>query len=229
MNPVTRRIYGIDLGKRSDFTAFVSLSFTWPEPFNPFRPPATRPTYDIRAVKRWPLGTEYLDICAWLVRLFQKGYDATKPAPILVCDETGVGIAAVEMIRKALQEAGCIGGLVAVTITAGNAVTMPQPGVFRVAKKQLASVLVSLFAQDRLRLANVPERETLLREAQAFVVKVSTSANESFEAWRDTDHDDTILALALACWAAEWMDWPDAPTPPVTHKLAEEWKRATTF
>ena len=30
-----------------------------------------------------------------------------------------------------------------------------------------------------------------------------TAANETFQAWRAGDHDDLVLAVALACWWAE--------------------------
>ena len=83
------------------------------------------------------------------------------------------------------------------------------------AKKQLASVLVTLFAGHRLNIAEVPERAVLIKEAQAFSVKLSPEGNETFESWREAEHDDLVLALALACWAAEWIDWrKEVPWPP---------------
>jgi hypothetical protein len=33
--------------------------------------------------------------------------------------------------------------------------------------------------------------------------KISDSGNEQFESWRERDHDDLVLAVALAVWAAE--------------------------
>jgi hypothetical protein len=47
-------------------------------------------------------------------------------------------------------------------------------------------------------------RACLSREAQNFTVKVTPAGNETFESWRESEHDDLVLALALACWAAEW-------------------------
>jgi hypothetical protein len=47
----------------------------------------------------------------------------------------------------------------------------------------------------------VPE---LVKELENFKVKVSTrTAHDSYEAWRESDHDDLVLALALACWWRE--------------------------
>ena len=43
--------------------------------------------------------------------------------------------------------------------------------------------------------------ETLARELELFRVKVTASRSEVYESWRERDHDDLVLALALACWA----------------------------
>ncbi len=33
-------------------------------------------------------------------------------------------------------------------------------------------------------------------------INIST-AHDSYEAWREGDHDDLVLAVAMACWAGE--------------------------
>ena len=43
----------------------------------------------------------------------------------------------------------------------------------------------------------------LMKELQTFRVKIRTSANETFESWRERDHDDMVLAVALAVWMGE--------------------------
>src|SRR5262249_20623470 len=43
----------------------------------------------------------------------------------------------------------------------------------------------------------------LAKEMQAFRVKITTTGNETFEAWRERDHDDLVLAVALAAWLGE--------------------------
>jgi hypothetical protein len=224
--PVTRRIAGLDLGKAVDPTALCVLDWTWPGPPRLAPPGAARsaagpwrPDYNVTALKRWPLGTSYVDIVQWLVRLFQQpGFRPEGgPPPVLVADETGVGVAVVEMIREALIRARLAGYMVSVTITAGSAVSLVEGGKgrWRVAKKQLASVLVTLFSGHRLHIAEVPERAVLIKEAQAFSVKITPEGNETIESWREAEHDDLVLALALACWAAEWIDWRGVlPWPP---------------
>lgn len=90
-----------------------------------------------------------------------------------------------------------------VTITSGNAITVEGAG-WHVPKKELVSVLQVLLQTRRLHIArSLPEAQTLIRELEAFRVKVTTNANETFEAWRERDHDDLVLAVAIACWVAE--------------------------
>ena len=43
----------------------------------------------------------------------------------------------------------------------------------------------------------------LIRELETFRVKITEAANETFGAWREGQHDDLLLAVALAAWAGE--------------------------
>jgi hypothetical protein len=77
-----------------------------------------------------------------------------------------------------------------------------------VAKKELVSVLQVLLQSRRLKIAPLPERDLLLREFQTFRVKVTAAANETFEAWRERDHDDMVPAVAIAAWLGEHVGVP---------------------
>jgi len=94
----------------------------------------------------------------------------------------------------------------AVSITGGISETGGR-GTYHVPKRNLVSRAVAPFEGKRLKIARnmrlVPElvRE---RELENFKVKVNLqTAHDSYEAWRESDHDDLVLALALACWWAE--------------------------
>jgi hypothetical protein len=89
-----------------------------------------------------------------------------------------------------------------VLITSGHTIHF-ENGAWHVPKKELVSVLQVLLQSGRLKIANLPERELLVKELLAFQVKITTAANETFEAWRERDHDDLVLATALACWWGE--------------------------
>jgi hypothetical protein len=52
---------------------------------------------------------------------------------------------------------------------------------------------------EALQLAPVLRRELL-----NFKVKINiATGHDSYEAWREGDHDDLVLAVALACWCGE--------------------------
>jgi hypothetical protein len=92
----------------------------------------------------------------------------------------------------------------AVSITGGISET-GGGGTYHVPKRTLVSRAVAPFEGKRLKIARnmrlVPE---LVRELENFKVKVNLqTAHDSYEAWRESDHDDLVLALALACWWAE--------------------------
>jgi hypothetical protein len=65
----------------------------------------------------------------------------------------------------------------------------------------------------RLQIArSLPDAATLVRELQNFQVKITAAANETFGTWRDGQHDDLVLAVALACWWSERVPPFEAPT-----------------
>ncbi len=75
---------------------------------------------------------------------------------------------------------------------------------YRVPKRDLVGVLQVLFQSGRIKVAgSLKEGETLLRELQRFRAKINLSTgHDSYEAWRESDHDDLVLAVALAAWYA---------------------------
>ena len=48
----------------------------------------------------------------------------------------------------------------------------------------------------------------LRQEMQGFRRKIDLrTAYDSYEHWREGDHDDLVLATALACWFRQWWNW----------------------
>ena len=166
------------------------------------------------------MGTAYREIVKAVARFF-KSPPLCAGQPVLVIDATGVGSAVAEMALEQLREEGAAGGFVEVTITAGSAVTHRQdaPGRWNVAKKALASTLQVLLGSRRLLISDaLPEARTLKDELGKFTVRVTEALNETYEAWRENEHDDLVLACGLAAWAAERLDVfkprvPAAPGP----------------
>jgi hypothetical protein len=191
-------VAGLDLGKMSDFSALALLE--WEVPPRPG--PLWRADYAVTTLRRWPLGTPYLDIVGQLVKFF----DTLPPAswPLLVLDATGVGEAVTEAAVRLMREAKVRGGWAAVTITGGNVITPRGGARWNVSKRQLVSHLQVPMGSRRLHVSpELPDARVLLRELETFQVKISDSGNEQFSSWRERDHDDLVLAVALAVWAAE--------------------------
>ena len=88
-------------------------------------------------------------------------------------------------------------------ITSGHKVTFEE-GVWHTPKKELVSCLTMLLGTGRLKVdAELPLAKVLVAELRAFKVKVTTAGNEVSSSWRERDHDDLVLAVAMAAWIAE--------------------------
>jgi hypothetical protein len=184
-------ILGLDLGQSQDYTALAVLERP--------APPARRekPTYSLRYLVRFPLGTPYTTIVPAVARLVSAA--PLKGSPLVV-DHTGVGRALVDMLKRASTG----GRIVPVTVTAGHAVTHNEDGSFHVPKKELVTCLQLVLQGRRLKIArSLPHADTLGEELQNFRVKVTAAANEVFGCWREGQHDDLVFAVVLACWWAE--------------------------
>ena len=79
-----------------------------------------------------------------------------------------------------------------------------QKEVYRVPKRDLIVGLQVLMQQGGLQIAEgMKEGATLVKEMAEMRVKISGSGNEQFGAWRSGEHDDLVLAVALACWGVK--------------------------
>ena len=183
---------GLDLGQTRDFTALAVLERSPPTDAGTAVEP---PEYALRHLHRFPLGTPYTQIVPAVATLVRSGPLAESP---VVVDQTGVGRAVVDMMRQQ------IGWVVPVTITGGHAVTVAEDRSFHVPKKELVTSLQVVMQSRRLRIARtLHDAAVLVRELQQFQVKITAAAHETFGVWREGQHDDLVLAVALACWWAE--------------------------
>lgn len=181
---------GLDLGQAADFSALVVVErHVIP---NLARPTGTQYAFDVRHLHRWALKTPYPQVVSDTKALFSK---SPLQRSTLAVDETGVGRPVVDMFRAAKIE--CT--LRPFSITCGSAVTGRT-----VAKKHLVGAIQSPLCSGRLRFAaGLALTPVLTKELETFQVTVDESTrNESFAAWRNADHDDLVLALALALHVA---------------------------
>lgn len=187
-------ILGLDLGQARDHSALAVLERVC----KPHLKNAGRfiGHYALRYLRRWPLQTSYTAVAADLACLV-----GTPPLswPALVVDQTGVGQAVVDFLTKARLCAS----LEPVVITSGQRISRGARGAWHVPKRTLVYCLRKLLQSRRLQVAALPERSLLIQEMQAFRVKITVVAKETFQAWRERDHDDLVLAVALAAWWGE--------------------------
>jgi hypothetical protein len=206
---------GCDLGQAQDYTALVVVEN------------ADDSLY-VRHIERLPLGTYYPDQVERIKRLvsderlqtevttyarqefadrsvygsWQAPQLTVGPKPMrppeLVVDATGAGRPVVDMMRReGLQFAP-------VLITGGDA-EHAGGGFHRVPKRNLvSSVQVGLQTGALVIHPDLGLAETLRKELLNFRIKVNiATGHDSYEARREGDHDDLVLAVALACWGAE--------------------------
>lgn len=199
MNREADHVLGLDLGQAQDYSALTALERRWVSP--PGKPDEEEMHLTVKLLKRWELKTSYTQIVEDVrARLKKPPLDN----PLLAVDQTGVGAAVVDMFKSA--ELPAI--LRPVLITGGHE-TSCVDGIWHVPKKELVSSLQVMLQSQRLKIADVKDRDILVRELENFRIKVSVAGNESYEAHRERDHDDMVLAVAMATWLAEQCK----PTP----------------
>jgi hypothetical protein len=122
---------------------------------------------------------------------------------ILLVDKTGVGAAVLDSFTHARI------GAVAITLHGGSSVNRdPQRVGYRVPKRDLITVTQVLLQNGQLKVAaGLPEAETLKRELLNFRVKIDPrTAHDSYEHWREGDHDDLVLAVSMAAWFRQYWN-----------------------
>jgi hypothetical protein len=218
-------ILGLDLGQTKDFTALVVLQRRWQALAD--QPGQEESLYWLQHLERWPLQTSYPKIVTEVSDLVARPPLRGEQRPVLVVDQTGVGRAVVDLFRQAQQGGKLAAELRPTVITFGHEILAGEDGALHVPKKELVGAVQVLLQAQRLKFASVPMREVLLKELLTFKVKVTAAANETFEAWRERDHDDLVLAVALASWQAERgaglaTDWPAAVEEPPRYFMGRQ-------
>jgi hypothetical protein len=177
-----RFVVGVDLGQTADYTAITILE------------EREEKSYDVRYLERLR-NTPYPAIVRRLDHLVRR----LPEKPSMAVDATGVGRPVIDMIRDANLPAT----IYPITLTGGDAVV--RDGMERrVPKRDVASTIAVLLQTGRLRISRrLKESDTLLRELLNFRVKISLSGHDTYEAWREQEHDDLVLAVGLAAWLFE--------------------------
>ncbi len=154
--------------------------------------PLPEKTYVTRHLQRFPLRTPYREVVAGVRRVLER--PPLKGNYRLAVDATGVGVAVTDM----LTDAGL--RFRSVTITGGERESRDGDD-HRVPKRNLISKAQVLLQNRRLKVVpSLAEAAALTQELTNFRYKISPGGHDSYEAWREGDHDDLVLALSLAVW-----------------------------
>jgi hypothetical protein len=178
----------LDLGQLADYSAWCVVERQGP--------PGGQAAYHVRDLHRWPLGTAYPAVVQDVVaRLARPPLDATTK---LVADATGCGLPVVDLLRPALGPR-----LAAVLITAG-AEASRAGALWHVPKQMLVAGVQVALQTGRLKIAAaLPAAAALQQELASFQMKFTPAANVVYGTWREGQHDDLVLSVALAVWAGE--------------------------
>ncbi|MBA7493523.1 hypothetical protein ES702_04082 [subsurface metagenome] len=228
----TEYLIGVDLGQSFDSTAIAIIKKVWELKSRKTLPgtiehdreyPGYQAGHTVVHLERPELGTKYTEVVD-RVHVIKNSSELQGSKCELLVDATGVGRPIVDMLeRKKLNP-------IAITITGGKSVVKdPQGTGFFVPKRDLVSCLLWQFQAGRLvvledlELANV-----LCNELENFRSKISLSTGiESYESWRENQHDDLVLAIALPVWFSVVREGAERMQPdPRLVKLDQERNRS---
>jgi hypothetical protein len=160
--------------------------------------PASKPPLHLRHLERmrhrpYP---EIVEIVATMLT----GPPFTACGYALCVDATGVGAAVVDLFRQAGVQ------VIAITIHGGDSASRVRGG-YRVPKRDLVGSLQSVLQTGRLQIADGLELGAeLRREAMNFKIRIDPkTAHDSYSHWREGDHDDLILSVAMATWGRDFF------------------------
>lgn len=201
---------GVDIGQAYDYSAIAGLKV-----HQRFREKSSLPgtiqyehepqmivsNYQLKILEQIPIGTKYQEI----VRMLQKITEHIEiaRAHYLIVDMTGVGRPVVEMMRDA--------GLapIGVQITSGYAIGENDYG-YNVPKKDIVATLLTIYQNGRIEEPEDNEFVPIFEEQlKSFHYKINPRGHETFQAERESIHDDLVLAVALAAWYAERSEAPE--------------------
>lgn len=196
--PIVRHFVGHDLGQSIDPSALSVIERkAWPADGDlttrKTGPRALRYEFEVRHLERLPLRMSYAQQAEHVRELMSTA--PLRQNGALICDATGVGVAVIELYRRA--------GLspIALTITGGEGFSVDS-GAWRVSKLALTSRLQAMLHSGSVKIAaKLKERAALTAELADFRVSYTDSGSATFGA-RSGRHDDLVLATAIGLFVA---------------------------
>jgi hypothetical protein len=188
-----RVFVGLDLGQKQDHSAIAVVE-------RDDKRSAWMPTVvdrlRVRHLERLPLGTSYLRVVDRVKEVVTHPQLAGRCS--LIADATGVGGPVVDLLRSA--RLGC--PIKPVTITSGE---KPHSDGERwhVPKRDLLTGLLVLLESGKISIPRaLPDAPTLIRELNEVEIRHRPAGSLAMGANGAGQHDDLVIAAALACWGA---------------------------
>jgi hypothetical protein len=180
---MNRFFVGLDLGQRQDPSAVAVVE-------------KVAEALLVRHVERVPLRTPYPRVVARMRGI--TGHAELQGRCALAVDATGVGAPVVEMLREARLDCE----ICAVTITSGERANETGSG-WNVPKQDLIAGVQVRLERGELRIArDLGELGPLVRELMDMKSLRGRTGRIRLGADGCGEHDDLVIALALACWRA---------------------------
>ena len=153
--------------------------------------------YHLRFLTRFPLGTRNPDILDSVEEMLNQR--PLKGRTRLVIDSTGIGMPIVnDFFARRLRP-------FPILIT-GAARTSFKRRTLCVPKRDLVANLTRLFERRLLKIpADIQLREVLVQELTNFTMRITKNAHDTYSPLHHSQHDDLVIALALACYYLEWL------------------------
>ncbi len=208
---------GVDFGSQQDYTALalvkrndiIKKEYSMVQGFTE---EDVCTEYQLLFIERMDLGTPYQKVVD-RVNMILRDEDL-RGDTVVVPDATGVGIPIVQLMRSQ-----GVSPMIPISIHGGQATNKNDFGGYSVPKRDLVSSLAIVVQSRRLRVASdINYRMQLVHEMQSFVPKFTKNGGDTYEALMEKDHDDLVMALAMAVWLAEKHGRPVLPTPPQVKK-----------
>lgn len=176
-----RYFVSADLGQARDYSALSVIR--------------SGETEDVIHLERVPLNTSYVDQVNHLTALHSHVRKQGHPSYLIV-DSTGVGRAVIDLLRKAGESP------IAISITGGDKPTITGYD-WHIPKRDLIHALISAFQSRRLKIArSLPYAETLTRELLNFKLKLNSKGHDTYNAGKDSIHDDLLMSVAQGIYAS---------------------------
>ena len=192
---------GVDFGSQQDYTAMAlvrrnEVIKARTDAVGVLKQDDVVVEYQLIFLERIELGTAY-HLVVDRIQSILRDQDV-RGEIIVIPDATGVGIPIVQMMRRQ-----GISPMAPVTIHGGSETSRTKTG-YNVPKRDLVSSLVMVVQSRRMKIASdIKYRAQLVHEMQSFTMKTTAKDSDTYEALMEKDHDDLVLALAMAIWYAE--------------------------